>query len=109
MTRGAAARRRELSHGRVPAARGRLRRRCDARDLLRIAQRVGLDVVELTKLLRELKAVRRRLEKFFHAARILELLHEFTARRVGLSRWGTAETRHRSKHTEGPQPLNPQL
>ena len=56
--------------------------RCDARDLLRIAQRVGLDVVELTKLLRDLKAVRRRLAKFFHAARTLELLHEFTARRV---------------------------
>jgi hypothetical protein len=59
-----------------------LRRRCDARDLLRIAQRVGLDVVELTKLLRDLKAVRRRLKTFFHAPRTLELLYEFTARRV---------------------------
>ena len=83
--------------------------RCDARDLLRTAQRVGLDVAEPAKLLRELKTERRRRGEFFHAARTLELLHEFTARRVGLSRWGTAETRHRSKHTEGPQPLNPQL
>jgi hypothetical protein len=43
---------------------------------------VGLDVAEPAKLLRDLKAVRRRLKRIFHAASILELLHEFTARRV---------------------------
>ena len=66
--------------------------RCDARDLLRTALRVGLDVAELTKLLRELKAVRRRPPEVFHAARTLELLHEFTARRV--ARAGGARPRH---------------
>ena len=76
------ARPRELSHDRVAGRSRACAARCDARGLLRTAQRVGLDVAEPAKLLRDLKAVRRRLENFFHGPSMLELLHEFTARRV---------------------------
>ena len=106
MTRGGCARRRELSDGRVAArSPGARAARCDARDLLRTAQRVGLDVAELTKLLRDLKACAADLGLFRRRApRAPPRIHRSTRR---LSRWGTAETRHRSKHTEGHKPSTP--